>query len=88
MTNTTLTKPDKQDEDRSELGQLYCAIQCSKSLLKNTVIKVEKSKEETRRLQEILKKELEEIKNYEDRYEYKSELYRKNYGKFYQLKLI
>ncbi len=88
MTNTTLTKTDKQREDHKELGQLYCDIQCSKSLLENTVIKVEKSKEETRRLQKILKEELEEIKNYEDRYEYKSELYRKNYGKFYQLKLI
>ena len=88
MTNTTLTKTDKRREDFTELVRLKIDIDCSKNLLEHTEIKFQKSKEETRRLEKIFKQKLKEIEKLENSLNNKTELFRENYGKFVQLKLI
>jgi predicted RNase H-like nuclease (RuvC/YqgF family) len=88
MTNTTLTKTDKRREDFTELVRLKIDIDCSKNLLEHTEIKFQKSKEETRRLEKIFKQKLKEIEKLENSLNNKTELFRENYGKFRQLKLI
>ena len=82
MTNTTLTKRDKQREDFTELVRLNIHIESSKSLLEFTETKFQKSKEETRRLEKIFKQKLEEIEKLENSLNNKRELFRENYGKF------
>ena len=88
MTNTTLTKTDKRREDFTELVRLKIDIDCSKNLLEHTEIKFQKSKEETKRLEKIFKQKLKEIEKLENSLNNKTELFRENYGKFRQLKLI
>ena len=88
MTNTTLTKTDKRREDFTELVRLKINISCSKNLLEHTEIKFQKSKEETKRLEKIFKQKLKEIEKLENSLNNKTELFRENYGKFRQLKLI
>ena len=88
MTNTTLTKIDKRREDFTELVRLKIDIDCSKNLLEHTEIKFQKSKEETKRLEKIFKQKLKEIEKLENSLNNKTELFRENYGKFRQLKLI
>tara|TARA_R100000234_G_scaffold119347_1_gene102028 strand:- start:88 stop:354 length:267 start_codon:yes stop_codon:yes gene_type:complete len=88
MTNNTLTKRDKRCEDFTELVRLKIDINSSKSLLEHTEIKFQKSKEETKRLEKIFKQKLKEIEKLENSLDNKSKLFRENYGKFRQLKLI
>ena len=88
MTNTTLTERDKRREDFTELVHLKIDIDCSKSLLEHTEIKFQKSKEETKRLEKIFKQKLKEIEKLENSLINKRKLFRENYGKFRQLKLI
>ena len=88
MTNTTLTKPDKKIEERRELGLLYISIDVSKNKLERIKIKIQNSKAETERLKKIFKSETKKLKKYQNDYKDKSELFRENYGKFRQLKLI
>ena len=88
MTNNTLTKRDKRCEDFTELVRLKIDINSSKSLLEHTEIKFQKSKEETKRLEKIFKQKLKEIEKLENSLNNKTELFRENYGKFRQLKLI
>ena len=88
MTNITLTERDKRREDFTELVRLNIDIDCSKSLLEHTEIKFQKSKEETRRLEKIFKQKLKEIKKLENSLINKRKLFRENYGKFRQLKII
>ena len=88
MTNTTLTKIDKRREDFTELVRLKIDIDCSKNLLEHTEIKFQKSKEETKRLEKIFKQKIKEIEKLENSLNNKTELFRENYGKFRQLKLI
>ena len=88
MTNTTLTKTDKRREDFTELVRLKIDIDCSKNLLEHTEIKFQKSKQETKRLEKIFKQKLKEIEKLENSLNNKTELFRENYGKFRQLKLI
>ena len=88
MTNTTLTERDKRREDFTELVNLKIDIDCSKSLLEHTEVKFQKSKEETRRLEKIFKQKLKEIEKLENSLINKRKLFRENYGKFRQLKLI
>ena len=88
MTNTTLTKTDKRREDFTELVRLKIDIDCSKNLLEHTEIKFQKSKEETKRLEKIFKQKIKEIEKLENSLNNKTELFRENYGKFRQLKLI
>ena len=88
MTNTTLTERDKRREDFTELVRLKIDIDCSKSLLEHTETKFQKSKEETRRLEKIFKQKLKEIEKLENSLINKRKLFRENYGKFTQLKLI
>ena len=88
MTNITLTERDKRREDFTELVRLNIDIDCSKSLLEHTEIKFQKSKEETRRLEKIFKQKLKEIEKLENSLINKRKLFRENYGKFRQLKII
>ena len=88
MTNTTLTKPDKKIEERRELGLLYISIDVSKNKLERIETKIQNSKAETERLKKIFKQETKKLKKYQNDYKDKSELFRENYGKFRQLKLI
>ena len=88
MTNNTLTKRDKRCEDFTELVRLKIDINSSKSLLEHTEIKFQKSKEETKRLEKIFKQKIKEIEKLENSLNNKTELFRENYGKFRQLKLI
>ena len=88
MTNNTLTERDKRREDFTELVRLNIDINCSKSLLEHTEIKFQKSKEETRRLEKIFKQKLKEIEKLENSIINKRKLFRENYGKFRQLKII
>ena len=88
MTNNTLTERDKRREDFTELVRLNIDINCSKSLLEHTEIKFQKSKEETRRLEKIFKQKLKEIEKLENSLINKRKLFRENYGKFRQLKII
>ena len=88
MTNITLTKPDKKLEDRRELGLLYISIDVSKNKLERIEIKIQNSEAETKRLKKIFKEETKKLKKYQNDFKYKSELFRENYGKFRQLKLI
>ena len=88
MTNTTLTKPDKKLEDRRELGLLFISIDVSKNKLERIGIKIQNSEAETKRLKKIFKQETKKLKKYQNDYKNKSELFRENYGKFRQLKLI
>ena len=88
MTNTTLTKPDKKLEDRRELGLLFISIDVSKNKLERIEIKIQNSEAETKRLKKIFKEETKKLKKYQNDYKNKSELFRENYGKFRQLKLI
>ena len=82
MTNTTLTKRDKQREDFTELVRLNIHIESSKNLLELTEKIFKKSKKETRRLEKIFKQKLEEIEKLENSLNNKRELFRENYGKF------
>ena len=86
MTNITLTERDKQREDFTELVRLNIDIDCSKSLLEHTEIKFQKSK--ARRLEKIFKQKLKEIEKLENSLINKRKLFRENYGKFRQLKII
>ena len=88
MTNNTLTERYKRREDFTELVRLNIDINCSKSLLEHTEIKFQKSKEETRRLEKIFKQKLKEIEKLENSLINKRKLFRENYGKFRQLKII
>ena len=88
MTNNTLTERDKRREAFTELVRLNIDINCSKSLLEHTEIKFQKSKEETRRLEKIFKQKLKEIEKLENSLINKRKLFRENYGKFRQLKII
>ena len=88
MTTITETKTDKRREDFTELVRLKIDIDCSKNLLEHTEIKFQKSKEETKRLEKIFKQKLKEIEKLENSLNNKTELFRENYGKFRQLKLI
>ena len=89
MTTITETKPDKQAlEDWREIKRLHLDLSVNKNLLKATEKHLKKSKEETKRLQEICDSDLQEIKNLEDFLNKKSKLFIENYGKFVQLKLI
>ena len=88
MTNITLTKADKNLKDRQELGLLYISIDVSKNKLERIEIKIQNSEAETKRLKKIFKQETKKLKKYQDDYKDKSELFRENYGKFRQLKLI
>ena len=89
MTTITETKTDKQSlEDWKEIKRLHADLCVNKNLLKVTEKHLKKSKEETKRLQEICDSDLQEIKNLEDSLNKKSKLFIENYGKFVQLKLI
>ena len=88
MTNTTLTKPDKKLEDRRELGLLYISMDVSKNKLERIEIKIQNSEAETKRLKKIFKEETKKLKKYQNDFKDKRELFRENYGKFRQLKLI
>ena len=88
MTNVTLTKPDKKLEDGRELGLLYISMDVSKNKLERIEIKIQNSEAETKRLKKNLKKQIKKTKKYEDVYKNKWELFKENYGKFRQLKLI
>ena len=88
MTNTTLTKPDKKLEDSRELGLLYISMDVSKNKLERIEIKIQNSEAETERLKKIFKEETKKLKKYQNDYKDKRELFRENYGKFRQLKLI
>ena len=83
-----ITKDDKKREDRLELSRLWCYQDTSKRELQSIEIKLEKSKAETKRLKKILKKQIKKTKKYEDVYKNKWELFKENYGKFRQLKLL
>ena len=88
MTTITETKTDKQAlEDWREIKRLHRDLCVNKSLLKTTEKHLKKSKEETKRLQEICESDLQEIKNLEDSLNQKCKLFIENYGKFVQLKL-
>ena len=88
MTTITATKTDKQAlEDWKEIKRLHADLCVNKNLLKVTEKHLKKSKEETKRLQEICDSDLQEIKNLEDLVQQKSKLFIENYGKFVQLKL-
>ena len=88
MTNTTLTKPDKKIKERRELGLLFISIDVSKNKLERIEIKIQNSEAETKRLKKIFKQETKKLKKYQNDYKNKSELFRENYGKFRQLKII
>ena len=88
MTNTTLTKPDKKLEDGRELGLLYISMDVSKNKLERIEIKIQNSEAETKRLKKIFKEETKKLKKYQNDFKNKRELFRENYGKFRQLKLI
>ena len=88
MTNTTLTKPDKKIKERRELGLLYISIDVSKNKLDRIEIKIQNSEAETKRLKKIFKQETKKLKKYQNDYKDKSELFRENYGKFRQLRLL
>ena len=88
MTNTTLTKPDKKLEDGRELGLLYISMDVSKNKLERIEIKIQNSEAETKRLKKIFKEETKKLKKYQNDFKDKRELFRENYGKFRQLKLI
>jgi len=88
MTNTTLTKRDKNLKDRQELGLLFVSIDISKNRLKRIEMKIQDSKAETERLKKIFKTETKKLKKYQNDYKNKSELFRENYGKFRQLRLL
>ncbi len=83
-----ITKDDKQREDRLELGSLFVSIDVSKSTLERIEIKIQNSKAETKRLKKIFKAETKKLKKYQNDYKNKSELFRENYGKFRQLRLL
>ena len=88
MTTITETKTDKQAlQDWREIKRLHADLSVNKNLLKTTEKHLKKSKEETKRLQEICDSDLQEIKNLEDFLNQKSKLFIENYGKFVQLKL-
>ena len=88
MTNTTLTKHDKALKDRQELGLLFVSIDVSKNRLERIEMKIQDSKAETKRLKKIFKTETKKLKKYQNDYKNKSELFRENYGKFRQLRLL
>ena len=88
MTNTTLTERDKNLKDRQELGLLFVSIDVSKSRLERIEMKIQDSKAETKRLKKIFKTETKKLKKYQNDYKNKSELFRENYGKFRQLRLL
>ena len=88
MTNITLTEPDKNLKDRRELGLLFVSIDVSKNRLQRIEMKIQDSKAETKRLKKIFKKETKKLKKYQNDYKNKSELFRENYGKFRQLRLL
>ncbi len=88
MTTITTTKTDKQAlEDWREIKRLHRNLCVNESLLKTTEKHLKKSREETKRLQEICESDLQEIKNLKDLFNQKSKLFMENYGKFVQLKL-
>ncbi len=88
MTTITTTKTDKQAlEDWREIKRLHRNLCVNESLLKTTEKHLKKSREETKRLQEICESDLQEIKNLKDLFNQKSKLFKENYGKFVQLKL-
>ena len=88
MTNITLTEPDKNLKDRQELGLLFVSIDVSKNRLERIEMKIQNSKAETKRLKKIFKTETKKLKKYQNDYKNKSELFRENYGKFRQLRLL
>ena len=88
MTNIKLTEPDKKLKDRQELGLLFVSIDVSKSRLERIEMKIQDSKAETKRLKKIFKTETKKLKKYQNDYKNKSELFRENYGKFRQLRLL
>ena len=88
MTNITLTKADKNLKDRQELGLLFVSIDVSKNRLERIEMKIQDSKAETKRLKKIFKTETKKLKKYQNDYKNKSELFRENYGKFRQLRLL
>ena len=88
MTNITLTERDKNLKDRQELGLLFVSIDVSKNRLERIEMKIEDSKAETKRLKKIFKTETKKLKKYQNDYKDKSELFRENYGKFRQLRLL
>ena len=88
MTTITTTKTDKQAlEDWREIKRLHRSLCVNESLLKTKEKHLKKSREETKRLQEICESDLQEIKNLKDFLNRKSKLFIENYGKFVQLKL-
>ena len=88
MTNNTLTKPDKKLEDGRELGLLYISMDVSKNKLERIEIKIQNSEAETKRLKKIFKEETKKLKKYQNDFKDKRELFRENYGKFRQLRLL
>ena len=83
-----ITKDDKQREDRLELGNLFVSIDVKKNRLERIEMKIQNSKAETKRLKKIFKTETKKLKKYQNDYKNKSELFRENYGKFRQLRLL
>ena len=83
-----ITKDDKKREDRLELSRLWCDVDIGKQKLESIKIDLQKSKAETKRLKKNLKKQIKKTKKYENAYKNKWELFRENYGKFRQLKLL
>ena len=83
-----ITKDDKRREDRLVLGHLFVSIDVSKNRLERLEMKIQNSKAETKRLKKIFKTETKKLKKYQNDYKNKSELFRENYGKFRQLRLL
>ena len=88
MIGYKITKDAKHREDRLELGRLFVSIDVSKNRLERIKMKIQNSKAETKRLKKIFKTETKKLKKYQNENKIKSELFRENYGKFRQLKLI
>ena len=83
-----ITKDDKRREDSLVLGHLFVSIDVSKNRLERIEMKIQDSKAETKRLKKIFKAETKKLKKYQNDYKNKSELFRENYGKFRQLRLL
>ena len=83
-----ITKDDKRREDCLVLGHLFVSIDVSKNRLERIEMKIQNSKAETKRLKKIFKTETKKLKKYQNDYKNKSELFRENYGKFRQLRLL
>ena len=61
MTNITLTEPDKKLKDRQELGLLFVSIDVSKNRLERIEMKIQDSKAETKRYQDLISAQTERL---------------------------